>query len=353
MAAFGAPAQIRGLRIPFPPKNLEFFMAEVKSGDTVAIHYTGTLLDGTTFDSSEGRDPLEFVVGSGQIIPGLDVALPGMEVGEKKVVKIACTEAYGPLNPEMRQAVPREGIPADIPLEVGTQLQMQTPDGQAMPVMVVEVDEATVTLDANHPLAGKDLQFDIELVKIDYQSGRGLIPPIPPIYSPGLWAAKVRASSWAMICELGASSSMLAGSPMRFTLTRLVGKLGSWSACATLTVGGWCPAICITASMPAPANARRNSGSDRKVAPMVTISAKPMIRAQKNARRDLSRRDCRTSVRYISLKLTVRPDRQSIANRCAIGAATQTSVQIVPWHRYLFSQTWRASSVRWSAAKRG
>lgn len=141
-------------------------MAEVKTGDTVAIHYTGTLLDGTTFDSSDGREPLQFEVGSGQIIPGLDVALPGMEVGEKKVVKIACVDAYGPLNPEMRQAVPREGIPADIPLEVGTQLQMQTPDGQAMPVMVIEVDEATVTLDANHPLAGKDLQFDIELVKI-------------------------------------------------------------------------------------------------------------------------------------------------------------------------------------------
>ncbi|WP_372989833.1 FKBP-type peptidyl-prolyl cis-trans isomerase [Sulfitobacter sp.] len=141
-------------------------MTQVKSGDTVAIHYTGTLLDGSTFDSSEGREPLEFVVGSGQIIPGLDVALPGMEVGDKKVVKIGSEDAYGPLNPEMRQAVPREGIPADIPLEVGTQLQMQTPDGQAMPVMVVEVDDATVTLDANHPLAGKDLQFDIELMKI-------------------------------------------------------------------------------------------------------------------------------------------------------------------------------------------
>ncbi|MBW4710351.1 peptidylprolyl isomerase [Roseobacter sp. YSTF-M11] len=141
-------------------------MTQVKSGDTVAIHYTGTLLDGTTFDSSDGRDPLEFVVGSGQIIPGLDVAMPGMVVGDKKTVEIPCAEAYGPLNPEMRQAVPREGIPADIPLEVGTQLQMQTPDGQAMPVMVVEVDEATVTLDANHPLAGKDLKFDIELMSI-------------------------------------------------------------------------------------------------------------------------------------------------------------------------------------------
>ncbi len=141
-------------------------MTEVKSGDTVAIHYTGTLLDGTTFDSSEGREPLEFEVGSGMIIPGLDVALPGMTVGEKKVVKIACADAYGPLNPEMRQAVPREGIPADIPLEIGTTLEMQTADGQSMPVMVVEVDEATVTLDANHPLAGKDLQFDFELVRI-------------------------------------------------------------------------------------------------------------------------------------------------------------------------------------------
>lgn len=142
-------------------------MAEVKAGDTVHLHYTGTLLDGTTFDSSEGRDPLQFQVGSGQIIPGLDVAIPGMTVGEKKVVKIGADDAYGQVNPEMRQAVPREGIPAEIPLEVGIQLQMQTPDGQAMPVTVVEVDEATVTLDANHPLAGKDLQFDIELVKID------------------------------------------------------------------------------------------------------------------------------------------------------------------------------------------
>lgn len=142
-------------------------MAEVKAGDTVHLHYTGTLLDGSTFDSSEGRDPLQFIVGSGQIIPGLDVAIPGMKVGDKKIVKIDADDAYGQTNPEMRQAVPREGIPADIPLEVGTQLQMQTPDGQAMPVTIVEVDEATITLDANHALAGKDLQFDIELMKID------------------------------------------------------------------------------------------------------------------------------------------------------------------------------------------
>lgn len=141
-------------------------MTEVKTGDTVAIHYTGTLKDGTTFDSSKGREPLSFEVGSGQIIPGLDVALPGMTVGERKTVKIDCRDAYGPINPGMRQAVPREGIPEDIPLEPGTQLQMQASEGQVVPVMVVEVSETEVTLDANHPLAGKDLTFAIELISI-------------------------------------------------------------------------------------------------------------------------------------------------------------------------------------------
>jgi len=110
---------------------------------------------------------LEFQVGSGQIIAGLDVALPGMCVGDKKTVNVPCAEAYGVINPAMRQAVPREGIPADIPLEVGTQLQMQTPDGQELPVMVVEVSDIEVTLDANHPLAGRDLTFAIELMSIN------------------------------------------------------------------------------------------------------------------------------------------------------------------------------------------
>lgn len=141
-------------------------MTEVKTGDTVRIHYTGTLPDGTEFDSSKGREPLEFEVGSGQIIPGLDAELPGMSVGEEKTVTVPCEQAYGPVNPEMRQAVPREGIPEDIPLDLGTQLQMRTPDGQAMPVTVVEVTETEVTLDANHPLAGRDLVFQIELVAV-------------------------------------------------------------------------------------------------------------------------------------------------------------------------------------------
>ncbi|AKO95800.1 MAG: peptidylprolyl isomerase [Marinovum algicola] len=141
-------------------------MTQVKSGDTVAIHYTGTLADGATFDSSQGRDPLEFTVGSGQIIPGLDKAIPGMEVGDKKVVDVPADEAYGQADPNARQAVPRADIPADIPLDIGTQLQVQTPTGQAMPVTVIEVTDEQVTLDANHPLAGKDLTFAIELVEI-------------------------------------------------------------------------------------------------------------------------------------------------------------------------------------------
>jgi len=142
-------------------------MTEVKAGDTVAIHYTGTLNDGTTFDSSREREPLTFEVGSGQIIPGLDRALPGMAEGDTKSVSIAPEDAYGTVNPEARQAVPRAEIPDHIPLDPGTQLQVQTAQGQAMPVIVAEVTEDTVILDANHPLAGETLNFEIELVKIE------------------------------------------------------------------------------------------------------------------------------------------------------------------------------------------
>ncbi|PWG17995.1 FKBP-type peptidyl-prolyl cis-trans isomerase [Salibaculum griseiflavum] len=141
-------------------------MTQVKAGDTVAIHYTGTLHSGETFDSSQGREPLEFTVGSGQIIPGLDNAIPGMAVGDKKTVEVPCAEAYGEADPNARQAVPRAQVPPEIPLEMGMQLQMQSPDGQAIPVTVVELTEEEVTLDANHPLAGKDLNFEIELVEI-------------------------------------------------------------------------------------------------------------------------------------------------------------------------------------------
>jgi len=141
-------------------------MTQAKTGDTVLIHYTGTLQNGETFDSSAGRDPLEFTVGSGQIIPGLDKAIPGMSAGEKKTVEVPCAEAYGDTDPNARQAVPRDQIPPDIPLEEGLQLQMQTPTGQTVPVVVASVGETEVMLDANHPLAGKDLIFDIEMVEI-------------------------------------------------------------------------------------------------------------------------------------------------------------------------------------------
>lgn len=141
-------------------------MSDAKTGDTVRIHYTGTLSDGSTFDTSSGRDPLEFTVGSGQIIPGLDRAIDGMSVGEKKTVEVPAADAYGDRNPEGIQTVPRAQVPDHIPLDPGTQLQVQTGDGRTLPVTVAEVTEEAVVLDANHPLAGKDLTFEVELVEI-------------------------------------------------------------------------------------------------------------------------------------------------------------------------------------------
>ncbi|MAP96591.1 MAG: peptidylprolyl isomerase [Ponticaulis sp.] len=141
-------------------------MTEVKSGDTVRIHYTGTLEDGTQFDSSAGRDPLQFTVGSGQVIPGFDNAVTGMSVGDKKTVTIPCDQAYGEHDPRGLQKVPRADIPEDIPLDIGNQLQVSTPQGQTLIVTVSEVTDSEVTLDANHRLAGKDLTFDLELVEI-------------------------------------------------------------------------------------------------------------------------------------------------------------------------------------------
>ena len=137
-----------------------------KSGDTVRIHYTGTLTDGTTFDSSLGRDPLEFTLGQAQVIPGLEKAIEGMAVGDTKLVEIPQDQAYGPRNPEALQTVDRAMVPDHIPTEPGTRLEVQTADGQRMPVVVSDVNEQTLTLDANHPLAGQDLTFDVELVEI-------------------------------------------------------------------------------------------------------------------------------------------------------------------------------------------
>ncbi len=142
-------------------------MTQATAGTKVQFHYTGTLQDGTVFDTSQGRDPLEFEVGSGTIIPGLDRAIEGMQAGEQKTVTIPSAEAYGDYQPEARQDVPRDQFPDTIPLEPGTRLQMQTPDGRAIPVEIADVKEDTVTLDANHPLAGQDLTFAVEVVSVD------------------------------------------------------------------------------------------------------------------------------------------------------------------------------------------
>jgi len=142
-------------------------MTEATSGSKVAFHYTGTLTDGSVFDSSEGRDPLSFTMGEGQIIPGLEAAFEGLKVGDEKTVTVPAAEAYGDRDPNATQQIPRDQIPADIPVEPGTQLQMQAPNGQAIPVVVAEATETHITLDANHPLAGQDLTFAVAVVSVD------------------------------------------------------------------------------------------------------------------------------------------------------------------------------------------
>ncbi len=141
-------------------------MADAKTGDTVKVHYTGKLEDGTVFDSSVEREPLEFKIGEGRIIPGFEKAVIGMSPGERKSQTVPCDAAYGPRNEELVQLVERSAIPESIVLKEGRQLQVSQPTGQALLVTIAEVSEETVTLDANHRLAGKDLVFDIELVEI-------------------------------------------------------------------------------------------------------------------------------------------------------------------------------------------
>lgn len=141
-------------------------MTQANQGDTVRIHYTGRLTDGTQFDSSQGREPLEFQVGSGQIINGLDKQVEGMSVGDSATVTIPAEEAYGPHRPEGVQSVPREQIPEGVDVSPGARLQATGGDGRTMTLTVVGSTEEEVTVDANHPLAGKDLVFDVELVEI-------------------------------------------------------------------------------------------------------------------------------------------------------------------------------------------
>lgn len=141
-------------------------MTQASDGNTVQIHYTGKLTDGTVFDSSEGRDPLEFQIGGNTIIPTLETAVVGMAVGETATVEIAAADAYGPHQPEAVQTVERSMIADGVDVAVGSQLQATAPGGEEFVLTVTAVDEKTVTLDGNHPLAGQDLVFDIELVGI-------------------------------------------------------------------------------------------------------------------------------------------------------------------------------------------
>lgn len=142
-------------------------MKLAQSGDTVNVHYTGTLPDGQLFDSSNGREPLTFQLGSGQVIKGFDDGVTGMQIGDKKTINIPCDDAYGPVNQDLLIHFDRSQIPSDIPLEPGVTLNMhQEGNGQVVPVVIKEIAEAHVVLDANHPLAGQDLTFELELVSI-------------------------------------------------------------------------------------------------------------------------------------------------------------------------------------------
>ncbi len=141
-------------------------MKQVKEGDVVKVHYTGKLASGEQFDSSAGREPLEFTVGAGQMIRGFDAALPGMNVGDKKTITIAAEDGYGERNDDAVIEFPKENIPEDMKLEPGMSLTLSNQEGQPVPVVVKEIKDEVVILDANHFLAGQELVFDIELVEV-------------------------------------------------------------------------------------------------------------------------------------------------------------------------------------------
>lgn len=141
-------------------------MSKAKDGDTVKVHYTGTLESGEVFDTSKEREPLEFKLGEGQLIPGFENAVIGMTEGDNTKVDIPSDEAYGEAREDLVIKVPKDQLPEDVAPQVGMQLQVNQPNGQPIPVRITEVGETELTLDANHPLAGKDLSFDIELIEV-------------------------------------------------------------------------------------------------------------------------------------------------------------------------------------------
>jgi peptidylprolyl isomerase len=141
-------------------------LSKAKDGDTVKVHYTGTLESGEVFDTSKEREPLEFKLGEGQLIPGFENAVMGMSEGESTQVNIPSDEAYGEAREDLVINVPKDQLPDEVEPQVGMQLQVNQPNGQPIPVRITEVGETELTLDANHPLAGKDLTFDIELIEV-------------------------------------------------------------------------------------------------------------------------------------------------------------------------------------------
>lgn len=141
-------------------------MSQVKKDDTVKVHYTGTLKDGQVFDSSLEREPIEFKVGAGMMIPGFEKGVLDMKLHEKKKIEIPCSEAYGEVREELFQEIPRSELPAEIEPKVDMGLAAQMPDGTQRQLRVAEVKEESIIVDANHPLAGKDLNFEIEVVEI-------------------------------------------------------------------------------------------------------------------------------------------------------------------------------------------
>jgi peptidylprolyl isomerase len=141
-------------------------MLTAKNGDTVKVAYTGKFEDGTVFDSSAEHGPMEFTIGKGQVVPGFENAIIGMELGDLKTATIAAGDAYGEHREDLLLVVDRDKLPADLNPAVGEQLELRRPDGQAILVTIAEVTDTNITLDANHPLAGKNLVFEIELKAI-------------------------------------------------------------------------------------------------------------------------------------------------------------------------------------------
>lgn len=141
-------------------------MPQAKNGDRVKVHYTGSLDNGDVFDTSVGREPLQFIIGEGMLIPAFEAAVSGMSPGESKTIKIPAPEAYGPHIKELLIEFERQQLPRDINPEIGLELQIEQEDGNVAIVRIAEVTESKVAIDANHPLAGKDLTFDIQLLEV-------------------------------------------------------------------------------------------------------------------------------------------------------------------------------------------